>query len=168
MKTLTQIILRACAYASLSSLMALPVFAQQNAPAVTIGNSAQPSDGDFQSGTVQTAPPSRSPQSSISSGEHGPISVAPPETMQVSTTPLTPKQTTNTGDDGTVVVGDKEAPIGLFITPWKDGYAENGLDRPARFVDVDTSPIDPDTFQRRINYYNVITDYRQAHLSTGK
>jgi hypothetical protein len=167
MKTVASFILRTSISASLSSLMILPAFAQQNAPAVTIGKSGQPSDDDFQPSTVQTAPPSRSPQSSVSGGERGPISVAPPETMQVPTTPLTPKQT-NTGDDGTVVVGDKEAPIGLFITPWKDGYAENGLDRPARFVDVDTSPIDPDTFQRRVNYYNVITDYRQAHLASGK
>ena len=112
--------------------------------------------------TVQAPPPSIT-----SSGDDaGPISVAPPDTAAAAPTPA-PASAAG-GDSGTTIVGDKEAAIGLFITPWKDGYAEHGLDRPARFVDVDTSPIDPDTFQRRINYYNVITDYREAHLASGK
>lgn len=110
--------------------------------------------------TVKAPPPSIT-----SSGDDaGPISVAPPETMA----PASSASAAQGGEAGTTVVGDKEAPIGLYITPWKDGYAEHGLDRPARFVDVDTAPIDPDTFQRRINYYNVITDYREAHLASGK
>jgi len=111
--------------------------------------------------TVQAPPPSIT----SSSDDTGPLSVAPPDNA----TPSPSAATASTGgESGTTVVGDKEAPIGLYITPWKDGYAEHGLDRPARFVDVDTSPIDPDTFQRRINYYNVITDYREAHLASGK
>jgi hypothetical protein len=114
--------------------------------------------------TAEPAPTVQAPPPSItSSGDEGPISVAPPETM-ASPAPVAQSG----GEDGTTVVGDKEAPIGLYITPWKDEYAQHGLDRPARFVDVDTAPIDPDTFQRRINYYNVITDYRQAHLASGK
>ena len=113
--------------------------------------------------TVQAPPPSIT-----SSGDDaGPISVAPPETMNPAA-PGPAAANQQQAETGTTVVGDKEAPIGLFITPWKDEYAEHGLDRPARFVDVDTLPIDPDTFQRRINYYNVITDYRAAHLASGK
>ncbi|MDB5985756.1 MAG: hypothetical protein JWR16_809 [Nevskia sp.] len=140
MKTATSIITSVWLIGSAAALSAASAIAQGPSP------------------TVQAPPPSIT----SSSDDAGPISVAPPDT------PAQPSAAVAEGESGTTVVGDKEAPIGLYITPWKDGYAEHGLDRPARFVDVDTSPIDPDTFQRRINYYNVITDYREAHLASGK
>ncbi len=62
---------------------------------------------------------------------------------------------------GTTIVGDKESPIGLYITPWKDDYAERGLDRPARLVDEALEPIDPATFRRQIEYYETITAFRK-------
>jgi len=70
--------------------------------------------------------------------------------------------TTATPDGvGTTIFGEQEAPIGLYITPWKDDYAERGLDRPARLLDEAMEPIDPATFRRQIEYYETITEYRR-------
>lgn len=63
---------------------------------------------------------------------------------------------------GTNIFGDKESPIGLYITPWKNAYAEKGLDRPARLLDEAVEPIDPGTFRRQMEYYQTISDYRRA------
>lgn len=69
---------------------------------------------------------------------------------------------------GTTIVGDQESPIGLYITPWKDDYAERGLDRPARLVDEAMEPIDPATFRRQIEYYETITAFRKRQQGTAK
>jgi len=66
---------------------------------------------------------------------------------------------------GTTIVGDQESPIGLYITPWKNEYAEHSLDRPARFVDDELVPIDPDVFRRQIEFYKAISDDRKAQLA---
>ncbi|GAC1621706.1 MAG: hypothetical protein NVS9B10_04860 [Nevskia sp.] len=68
---------------------------------------------------------------------------------------------------GTTIVGDQESPIGLYITPWKDEYAERGLDRPARLLDEALLPIDPATFRRQIEYYETITAYRRSQQAAG-
>lgn len=69
---------------------------------------------------------------------------------------------------GTTIVGDQESPIGLYITPWKDDYAERGLDRPARLVDEAMEPIDPATFRRQIEYYETITAFRARQKGAAK
>lgn len=71
-----------------------------------------------------------------------------------------------TSSIGTTIVGDKESPIGLYITPWKNAYAEKGLDRPARLLDEAPQPIDPGTFRRQIEYYQTISDFRRAQLQS--
>jgi hypothetical protein len=71
------------------------------------------------------------------------------------------------GSAGTVIVGDKESPIGLYITPWKDEFAERGLDRPARLLDEALLPIDPATFRRQIEYYDTITTYRRSQRAAA-
>ncbi len=68
---------------------------------------------------------------------------------------------------GTTIVGDQESPIGLYITPWKDEYAERGLDRPARLLDEALLPIDPATFRRQIEYYETIAAYRRSQRAAG-
>jgi hypothetical protein len=72
-----------------------------------------------------------------------------------------PDEAVDTGV-GTTIIGDQESPIGLYITPWKDEYAERGLDRPARLLDEALLPIDPATFRRQIEYYNTITAFRRS------
>lgn len=67
-----------------------------------------------------------------------------------------------TDGDGTTVVGDRESPIGLYITPWRNAAPEAELDRPARFLEEQLLPIDADVFRRQIEYYNTITDHLRA------
>lgn len=67
---------------------------------------------------------------------------------------------TNTaGREGTTVVGDRESPIGLYITPWRNASPEAELDRPARFLQEELIPLDADVFRRQLEYYNTITDH---------
>lgn len=58
---------------------------------------------------------------------------------------------------GTVIVGERESPIGLYITPWRNAYAEKDIDRPARLLQVDMLPIDEDVFIRQIEYHNALS-----------
>ena len=71
-------------------------------------------------------------------------------------------------DPGTTIIGDTESPIGLYITPWKDEFAERGLDRPARLLDEAMEPIDPATFRRQIKYYETITAYRRGQQQASE
>lgn len=66
-----------------------------------------------------------------------------------------------TDREGTTVVADRESPIGLYITPWRNEAPEAALDRPARFLEEQLLPIDADVFLRQLEYYNTIT----AHLA---
>lgn len=68
-------------------------------------------------------------------------------------------------DSGTTIVGERESPIGLYITPWRNAYAEQDIDRPARLLQVDMSPIDRDVFARQIEYYDALTSARQAKVA---
>lgn len=90
-----------------------------------------------------------------------PAAPAPAAAAPVAAAPA-PVAVTETGEEiGTTIVGDQESPIGLYITPWKDDYAERGLDRPARLLDEAMEPIDPATFRRQIEYYETITEFRR-------
>lgn len=68
-------------------------------------------------------------------------------------------------DSGTTIVGERESPIGLYITPWRNAYAEQDIDRPARLLQVDMSPIDRDVFARQIEYYDALTAAKQAKVA---
>jgi hypothetical protein len=59
---------------------------------------------------------------------------------------------------GTTIVGERESPIGLYITPWRNAYAEQDIDRPARLLQVDMSPVDRDVFARQLEYYAALKD----------
>lgn len=65
-------------------------------------------------------------------------------------------------DAGTTIVGERESPIGLYITPWRNAYAEQDIDRPARLLRVDMTPIDRDVFTRQVEYYEALTDAAAA------
>ena len=64
-----------------------------------------------------------------------------------------------TNQDGTTVVGDRESPIGLYITPWRNEAPEVARDRPARFLEEQLLPLDADVFRRQIEYYNTISEH---------
>lgn len=61
-------------------------------------------------------------------------------------------------DGGTTIVGERESPIGLYITPWRDAYSEQDIDRPARLLQVDMSPIDREVFGRQVEYHKALTE----------
>lgn len=61
-------------------------------------------------------------------------------------------------DPGTTIVGERESPIGLYITPWRDAYSEQDIDRPARLLQVDMSPIDREVFARQTEYHKALSE----------
>jgi len=67
--------------------------------------------------------------------------------------------------DGTTIVGERESPIGLYITPWRNAAPEKELDRPARFLDEALIPLDPEVFRRQLEYYNTITDHLRSRTA---
>ena len=58
---------------------------------------------------------------------------------------------------GTTVIGEQEAPIGLYIMPWRQSQAQAGLDRPARLLDEALLPLDLDVFKREVEYNRALT-----------
>lgn len=63
---------------------------------------------------------------------------------------------------GTTVVGEREAPIGLYIMPWRQSSAEGGLDRPARLLDEALMPLDPEVFRRQVEYHRALTEHLKS------
>ena len=61
-------------------------------------------------------------------------------------------------DGGTVIVGDRESPIGLYIMPWRNSAAQADMDRPARLLEAEVLPLDEAVFVRQIEYHNALTD----------
>ena len=62
---------------------------------------------------------------------------------------------------GTTVVGERETPIGLYIMPWRQSEAQGGLDRPARLLDEELRPLDPEVFRRQVEYHRALTEHLQ-------
>ena len=91
------------------------------------------------------------------------VLAAPTDTVKKPAPSDAPAKTDDGETFGTTIFGDQESPIGLYITPWKESYAERGLDRPARLFDEAIEPIDRATFQRQLAYWRELTRYRQAH-----
>ena len=60
-------------------------------------------------------------------------------------------------EEGTTIVGERESPIGLFITPWHNASAEDDIDRPARLLQEELMPIDEDVFVRQVEYNEALT-----------
>lgn len=72
-----------------------------------------------------------------------------------------------TDNAGTTVVGDRESPIGLYITPWRNDAPEAELDRPARFLEEQLLPLDAEVFRRQIEYYNTISSHLRPRAVTS-
>jgi len=58
---------------------------------------------------------------------------------------------------GTTIFGERESPIGLYITPWRDAQAERDIDRPARLLQEKATPIDRTVFNRQVEYYEALS-----------
>jgi hypothetical protein len=63
------------------------------------------------------------------------------------------------------LTGEHEAPLGLYIVPWRNSDAEGGAGRPARLMDEALTAHDADVFDRQVEYYRALS----AHLEqTGR
>lgn len=69
----------------------------------------------------------------------------------------TSKAAPKPGGDGTNIIGDRESPIGLYITPWRNAAAEVDIDRPARLLSFDLEPVDKRVFSRQVEYYEALS-----------
>lgn len=57
---------------------------------------------------------------------------------------------------GTTIIGDRELPIGLYISPWRSATPGEELDKPSRYLDVGTQPLDPEVFTRQVEYLDAL------------
>ncbi|HUP93028.1 MAG TPA: hypothetical protein VM074_12350 [Solimonas sp.] len=71
---------------------------------------------------------------------------------------------------GTTIVGERESPIGLYITPWRNAFAEADIDRPARLLQEPLLPIDEDVFERQVEYHEALSGALKAQgkVTPGK
>lgn len=89
----------------------------------------------------------------------------PDEMPAVTTETRDPPATATTPDaapapvTGMTVIGEKEAPIGLYIMPWRQSQAATGLDRPARLLDEQLLPLDPEVFRRQVEYHRALSEW---------
>ncbi len=58
--------------------------------------------------------------------------------------------------EGATIVGDRELPIGLYISPWRSANPEAEFARPARQLDVRPALLDPEVFTRKIEYFDAL------------
>ncbi|EIT67567.1 MULTISPECIES: hypothetical protein [Hydrocarboniphaga] len=86
------------------------------------------------------------------------VNTAQPEAPAVDTAKAAPKP----GSDGTTIIGDRESPIGLYITPWRNAAAEVDIDRPARLLSLDLEPVDKRVFSRQVEYYEALAAAQRA------
>lgn len=70
-------------------------------------------------------------------------------------------------DGGTNIIGERESPIGLYITPWRNATAEVDIDRPARLLSVQLEPLDRRVFARQVEYYEALTAAQKAKTPAG-
>jgi hypothetical protein len=90
-----------------------------------------------------------------------------PATPAATPSPTSPAAPAATGEpapvqatSGTQIIGEQESPIGLYIMPWRQSAAEQGLDKPARLLEDQLRPLDPDVFRRQVEYHRALS----AHL----
>ena len=76
-------------------------------------------------------------------------------------------QPPSAANDGTTIVGDRESPIGLYITPWRNAAPQAELDRPARFLEEALTPLDAEVFRRQVEYYNTISEHLRVRTANG-
>lgn len=83
-------------------------------------------------------------------------------------TPRTATSSPGGGDElGTTIIGERESPLGLYIMPWRNADPEEGIDRPARLLDVEPRPIDPATFRRQLDYHGALSAHRAKSPEPG-
>lgn len=64
---------------------------------------------------------------------------------------------------GTTIVGEQEAAVGLYITPWQE-EAPGDLDRPPALFKEPLDSVDPAAFGERTASQETLADYRRSAL----
>jgi hypothetical protein len=82
---------------------------------------------------------------------------APEDQPALNTTAKTAPATSSSGLGTTVITGDGESPLGLYLTPWRESHPEANIDRPARLLQEEMLPIDKDVFERQVEYYDALS-----------
>lgn len=77
--------------------------------------------------------------------------------------PAVAAQTSGEAGLGTTVVGEQDAPIGLFVNPWKEHEAST-TDRPPRLYDVPFAPVDAEAFRQAVGLRQSLDTYRLQRL----
>ncbi len=73
----------------------------------------------------------------------------------------TGETTAPAADSGNSSKPEDDAPIGLFITPWRNEPAGRTEEKPARLLQADLTPIDQVVFERQVQY----NDALEAHAA---
>jgi hypothetical protein len=73
-----------------------------------------------------------------------------------------PQRETKSPGMGTTIVGERESPIGLYITPWRNAAPEKDIDRPARLLQEKLLPVDREVFLRQVDYYDALSGALRA------
>lgn len=68
-----------------------------------------------------------------------------------------------TSEIGTTIVGDQEAPLGLFFAPWKESSTLDLIHAPG-LHDAAAAPVDAEGFARAARYHSVGRAYRTERL----
>lgn len=84
----------------------------------------------------------------------------------VDTTAKSKAPASGSGLGTTVITGEGESPLGLYLTPWRDSRPEKDIDRPARLLQEDMRPIDKDVFERQVEYYDALSGAAKRKTST--
>lgn len=115
-----------------------------------------------QQGKAPAAPdPDEQPALMTSPDAHAPaVKTAPSGSSAAAAAPKVAGQADKRDEAGSTIIGERESPIGLYITPWRNSYAEQDIDRPARLLQVDMSPVDRVVFGRQVAYYEALTAAR--------
>ena len=104
------------------------------------------------------------PQAVLAQDEMPALADEPAVATDVDDKPVKPG-TVQKAETGTTVIGEQEAPIGLYIMPWRQSQSQAGLERPARLLDEALLPLDPEVFKRQVEYHRALS----AHLEkTGR
>ncbi|MGJ8669501.1 MAG: hypothetical protein ACSHXK_08445 [Oceanococcus sp.] len=77
--------------------------------------------------------------------------------------PVFAEQSASPSPLGATIVGDQEAAIGLFVTPWKE-QAASTTDRPPRLFEVKLAPMDTHSFKQGLELQQMIDTQRIQRL----
>jgi len=71
------------------------------------------------------------------------------------------------GDNGTTIVGDQDAAVGLYLTPWKDESAAD-IDRAPGLFEQKPGLLNAPAFKRQIENDDALAAYRRTRWEQNR